>query len=393
MGWFSKVGLGVSAVSLLAFATACGNTGNSASNGNGSSSESGSILIGVETPTTGSSAKMGTDMNNGVKMAAAKINAAGGVLGKKIKLVYGDSACDPQSATAAANKLVSENVVAVVGGYCSGAALPATGVFHQSGIPWVLTAADSQKLPDEGYNDIFLIQSTAVAQAQTAADYMVKQKGAKRVAIINDGSAYSVDLATRTQKDVQADGGQVVAFDKVNPQETDFSAELTKLKTLKPDVTYWTGYYNAGGLLLKQFKQLGVPGLFGVGDGSNDLTMVKIAGKQNAEGMFTTTTLTPQFEPSAKGWIQQYQSKYNMAPGPYSASSYDGLRLIADAIKRANSTKPADIIKALASTNNFSTFAGPVSFKSDGELKTSNYVVLITKSGQYTMGYNPGNAS
>lgn len=376
MKLLSKVGVVITLASML-FLSACGSSGGGGSDGD--------IVIGVLTPTTGASAKMGQDMNNAIKMAVEEINSKGGLLGKKIKLVFEDEACDPQTATAAANKLVSQNVAAVVGGYCSGAVLPATGVLNQAGIPWVITAANSAKIPAQGYNNIFLLNSTAPAQAQTAADYIVKKLKGKRIAIINDNSAYSVDLAERTRDLVKKAGAEVVFYEGVNPQEHDFSSTLTKLKKQNPDVTYWTGYYAAGGLLLKQFKQLGVSGAFGVGDGSNDPTIVKIAGAENAEDMFTTTTPTPQFQPTAKNWVQKYNEKYNVEPGPYSAISYDGMRLIADAIKRANSTDKEAVRKAIEETNGFDTFSGPISFKPDGEVSKSNFVVLIVKNGQYQL--------
>jgi ABC-type branched-subunit amino acid transport system substrate-binding protein len=373
----SKIWVALSVASMLTL-TACG-IGGGGNQGGGNT-----ITVGVETPTTGSSAKMGQDMNHAIQMAVDEINNKGGVLGKKITLTFADDAADPQTAAAAANKLVSQGVVAVVGGYASGAVLPASGVYHQAGIPMVVTAANSAKIPAQGYNNIFLVNGTTTAQAQTAADYMVHKLKGKRIAILNDNSAYSVDLANQTKQFVEQMGGQVVAFDAVNPQETDFTTELTKLKSLKPDATYWTAYYAAGGLLLKQFKQVGVPGAFGVGDGANDPTIIKIAGKQNAEDMFTTTSPTPQFIPSAKDWVQQYQSRFGEAPGPYSALSYDGMRVLADAISRAGSTDKDAIIKALAATKDFQTFGGPVSFKPDGELATSNFIVLVVKNGEYT---------
>lgn len=379
-----KMGLGVSIASMLAL-TACGSVGTNTSGSSGGNTSGGDILIGVQSPTTQSSAKMGQDMNNAIQMAADEVNAKGGIDGRKIKLVFADDACDPQTAAAAANKLVSQGVVAVVGGYCSGAVLPASGVYHSAGIPMVVTAANSAKIPAQGYNDIFLINGTTTAQAQTAADYMTKTLNSKRIAIIDDNSAYSDDLANQTKAAVIADGGQVIALDAVDPNQSDFSTELTHLKSLKPDATYWTGYYAAGGLLLKQFKQLGVPGAFGVGDGSNDPTLISIAGKANAEDVFTTTSPTPQFLPSAQSWVTKYTSEFKSAPGPYSALSYDGMRLLADAITRAKSTDKNAIIKALSQTNGFQTFGGPVSFKPDGELATSNFVVLVIKDGQYTL--------
>ncbi|UOF91324.1 branched-chain amino acid ABC transporter substrate-binding protein [Fodinisporobacter ferrooxydans] len=383
---WKKAGVALSIASMLTL-TACsnGSAGSSGSTAGSGGNKSGDILIGVQSPTTGSTAKMGQDMNNAIQLATDEINANGGINGKKIKLTFADDASDPQTATAAANKLVSEGVVAVVGGYASGATLPASGVYHNAGLPMVVTAANSAKIPAQGYNDIFLINGTTVHQGEVAADYMVDKLHGKRIAIIDDNSAYAKDLADQTKKAVESKGAKVVDFEAVNPDEKDFTTLLTKLKGLKPDATYWTAYYAQGGLLIKQFKQLGVPGAIGVGDGANDPTLIDIAGKQAAEGTFVTTPPTAEFLPDAKKFINDYKAKFHQDPGPYSALSYDGMRLLADAIKRAGSTDKNAIIKALQDTNNFKTFAGDVSFKKDGTLKKSNFIVLLVKNGKFTL--------
>jgi branched-chain amino acid transport system substrate-binding protein len=387
----SRFGL-IFVIIALTFVAACGSssTGGDSSSGDSSSSGGGDdgggeILIGTLVPTTGPSAKMGEDMNNAIVMAAEEINENGGLLGKQIKVIHEDGACDPQTATAGANKLVSQGVVAVVGGYCSGAVLPATGVMHQAGIPWLLTAANSAKIPEQGYENMFLLNSTAPAQAATAAEHIVNTLGAKRVAIINDNSAYSVDLAERTRENIEEMGVEIVAFDAVNPQEKDYTALMTTLKQAEPDVTYWTGYYAAGGLLLKQFRQVGVPGEFGVGDGSNDPTIIDLAGADNAEDIFITTTPVPQFQEEAQDWIPKYKAQFDLEPGPYSAISYDGLRLMADAITRAGSTDSKAIIKALAETDGFETFSGAASFKENGEIANSNFRILVVKDGKFAI--------
>lgn len=351
---------------------------------NSSGGGSGEILIGVQTPTTGSSAKMGEDMNNAIKMATEEINEKGGIDGKKIKLEFADDACDPQTATAAANKLVSQGVKAVIGFYCSGATLPSSGIYHNAGVPVMVTAASSAKIPAQGYKEVFLTTATTDQQSEAAAEYMLKKLGGKRIAIVHDNTAFAKGLAETTQTAVQKQGGQVVAFEAINPEEKDFTAMLTQLKAQKPDATFWTAYYAAGGLLIKQFEQLGVSGAIGVGDGSNDKTLIEIAGKEAAEDAFVITTPTAEFIPEAKSFIDTYKSKYNMEPGPYTAVSYDGMRLLADAIKRAGSDDKAAIVKALSETKSFKTFGGDVSFKSDGTLEKSNFIVLKVKNGQFT---------
>ncbi|WP_051331231.1 branched-chain amino acid ABC transporter substrate-binding protein [Aneurinibacillus terranovensis] len=378
-----RVGIGTAILS-MAFLSACGSAPTGSSSGGSGGTAGGDILVGLQFPLSGNEAKMGEDMKNAAQLAADEINSAGGINGKKIKLIAEDDASDPQTATAAANKLVSEGVTAVVGGYSSGATIPATGVYHQNGIPMVVTAANSQKISDQKFPEIFMINGTTVHQAEVATDYMLNKNHGKKIAIIHDNSGYAKDLAERTKAAVEAAGGQVVVFDAVNPDESDFSALISKLKQAKPDATYWTAYYKAGGAFIKQFKQQGVSGIIGVGDGSNDKTLIDIAGKSAAEGTFVTTSPTAEFLPEAKKFVEEYKAKYKQDPGPYSALEYDGIKVLADSIKRAGSTDKAAIVKALQSTD-LKTLSSQVSFNSEGTLKKSNFIVLQVKNGTFAL--------
>ncbi|GLI07508.1 branched chain amino acid ABC transporter substrate-binding protein [Paenibacillus tyrfis] len=380
----TSIGIATVILGMLAL-TACGGNSDGANSAAGSTDGAASgkeIKIGMMFALSGNEAKMGQDMKQAAELAANEINAAGGINGSKIKLVAQDDACDPQTATAAANKLVSEGVTAVVGGYCSGAAIPATGVFHQNGIPTVITAANSQKIADQKFPEIFMINGTGVHQAQMATEYMVNQKQAKKIAIIHDNSAFAKDLAEVTKKQVESAGAKVVVFDAVNPDETDFSSLVSKLKQAQPDATYWTAYYKGGGLFIKQFKQQGVSGIIGVGDGANDKMLIDIAGKDAAEGTFITNSPTAEFLPDAKKFLDDYKGKFSQEPGPYSALQYDGIKVIADAIKRAGSTDKKAITEALAKTD-VKTLTGQVSFTPQGTLTKSNFVVLQVKEGTF----------
>ncbi|KPV60489.1 ABC transporter substrate-binding protein [Paenibacillus sp. A3] len=380
----TSIGIATVILGMLAL-TACGGDPDGAKSATGSTEGSASgkeIKIGMMFALSGNEAKMGQDMKQAAELAANEINAAGGINGSKIKLIAQDDACDPQTATAAANKLVSEGVTAVVGGYCSGAAIPATGVFHQNGIPTVITAANSQKIADQKFPEIFMINGTGVHQAQMATEYMVTKNQAKKIAIIHDNSAFAKDLGEVTKKQVESAGAKVVIFDAVNPDETDFSSLVSKLKQAQPDATYWTAYYKGGGLFIKQFKQQGVSGIIGVGDGANDKMLIDIAGKAAAEGTFITNSPTAEFLPDAKKFIDDYKGKFSQEPGPYSALQYDGIKLMADAIKRAGSTDKKAITEALAKSD-LKTLTGQVSFTPQGTLTKSNFVVLQVKEGTF----------
>lgn len=376
---FSNLSIGFLLV-LSLFLSACSNE--SSSGGNGDSD--GEILVGVILPVTGNNATDGKDMLNAMEMAVEDVNNDGGVLGKKVKLEVADDACDPQTATTAANKLVSMEVAAVVGGYCSGSTLPASGVFHNANIPMIVAAANSSELPAQGYDSLFLINGLVPDQAKTGADYFV-DKNAKNIAIIHDNSAYAKDLADFAKKYVEESNGTVIAFEAINPEEKDFGSLMTKLKSLNPDGTYFTGYYAAGGLMLKQFKEKDVPGLFMVGDGSYSPDIIDIAGADNANDLLVTATPTANFIPGADEFVNEYKSKFNLSPGPFSALSYNGMNLLVNALKRADSTDHDDLKKALKETKDFQGIGQVIEFSEQNTLNQSNFHVMKVVNGEFTL--------
>ncbi|MBE1552964.1 branched-chain amino acid ABC transporter substrate-binding protein [Sporosarcina limicola] len=350
----------------------------------GEKSSGSEISIGVILPISGNNATDGQDMLNAMKMAVDKVNADGGVLGKKLILKVADDACDPQTATTAANKLVSQEVTAVVGGYCSGATLPASGVFENAKIPIIVAAANSSELPAQGYENLFLINGLVPDQAQTGADYF-NEKGAKKIAIIHDNSAYAKDMADFAKKAVEANGGEVIAFEAINPEEKDFGSLMTKLKSLNPDGTYFTGYYAAAGLMVKQFKEKSVPGLFMVGDGSYSPDVIKIAGTEYASDLLVTATPTANFIPGAEDFVKDYKSKYDTDPGPFSALSYNSVNLLVDALSRANSTDKDALRKALKETKGFKGIGQEIEFNDTNSLNSSNFHVMKVVDGDFTL--------
>lgn len=340
------------------------------------------IKVGIMVPTTGSEATYGKDMENAMLLALAEINAKGGINGKTIVTVTGDDGCDPQQAAAAASKLVSENVVAVVGGYCSGSTLPTLKIYGDAGIPIIVTAANSTKLVAANPGNAFLINSTGDDQATTAVK-LFELKKAKKLAIVHQGDGYSEDLAKLTAEQWKKAGHDVVAVEIINKGEQDHSSLVTRLKSKAPDAIFWTAYYADGALLIKQLRQNGYTKIIAVGDGSNSPKLMEIAGKA-AEGVFCFSNPTVEYLPAAKAFAEAYKKKYNQDPGPYSALSYDGMNLLADAMKRAGTDKAA-ITKTLKETKGFKGIAGPVSFTAQNKLSQSNFVVLVAKGGKWAL--------
>ena len=341
------------------------------------------LKIGIMVPTTGSEATYGKDMENAINLAADEINKAGGVLGMNVVTMTGDAACDPQQATAAASKLVSSDIVGVVGGYCSGATLPTMKIYGDANVPLVIPAANSTKLIDINPGNAFQINSTGFDQVKTAVS-IFEEKGINKLAIIHQGDGYSEDLAKLTRESWTAMGKEVVAYEVVNKGEQDQSALVTRIKSKAPDAVFWTAYYADGSLVIKQLRQGGYRNLIAVGDGSNSPKLLEIAGKA-AEGVFCFSNPTVEYLPEAKEFHANYKATYNQDPDAYAALSYDGMKLLADAIKRAGSTDSAAIIKELAATKDFTGIAGPISFTDKNTLARSNFVTLVAKGGKWAL--------
>lgn len=374
---------GVVAAALLS-TTGCGGILGNA--GSSAGSDAGPIKLAAVIPTSGSSAPTGLYMKNGMQLAVDEINAKGGILdGRKLELDVEDGACDPMQAAAAANKAVSNGDVISVGGYCSGATLPTLPIFGRANIPMIIPAANSQDLVNQKLPNVFLINGTGVQQAAAALKY-IKKDGIKSVALVDDSTSYSKDITTETKKEIEADGGAKVALaTSVTAGESDYSSVVHDVMAANPDLLYWTGYYQEGGLIINQLKAAGYKGKIMVADGSVDPSLIKIAGAANAEGVLATMTQTPDTIQGAEKWIADYKAKFNSDPGPYSTQSYDAVRVAAEAITQAKSTKGADVQKALAAIDGFKLFSGPLKFTPEHTLSNGGFQILQVTGVKFTL--------
>lgn len=341
------------------------------------------LTIGIMVPTTGSEATYGQDMVNAANLAISEINAAGGVLGKQLASTVGDDACDAQQAVNAASKLASSGVVGIVGGYCSGATLPTLKIYGDAKLPMVIPAANSTQLIPANPGNVFMINSTGNDQVAKAIEYF-DAHDIKSLAIVNQGDAYSQDLADLTKKNWEAAGKTVTSFETTNKGEQDYSSVVTNIKAGNPDAVFWTAYYADGGLLIRQLREQGYQGLIAVGDGSNSPELFKIAGSA-ADGVIGFSNPTADFLPEAKTFAENYQKAYGNAPGPYSTLTYDATKLLAWAIATAGATDFDKVVETLQGANFTDTISGPISFTPEKTLARSNFVVLQGKGGAWTL--------
>ncbi|WP_225838017.1 branched-chain amino acid ABC transporter substrate-binding protein [Streptomyces sp. NK08204] len=359
---------------------ACGNLTQSGSK----DSDSGPIKLGLLTPLTGSSAAIGPYMKDGAQLAVDEINAKGGVNGRKLSLKVEDEACDPKTAAAGAAKLVSSGIDISVGGYCSSATLPTISIFAKAHIPMVIPAANSADLLKAQSENVFLINGTGIQQAEAASKF-IQAQGSKRAALIDDNTSYSADITERTGDQLALTGVKVATHQSVTAGESDYSGAVNAVMDSKADFVYWTGYYQEGGLLIKQLKAAGYKGKIMVADGSVDGKLIQIAGKKNAQGVFATMTQTPQTIPGGKAWVAKYKKKFGSEPGPYSTQSYDAVRVAAEAVRKAHSTDGEAVTKALEQIDGFKIFSGPLKFTIQHTLRVGGFDILVVKDDNFVL--------
>lgn len=353
--------------------------------GAASAQEQERIKIGVPVPLSGSYSTAGKDILNGAKLAAADINARGGVLGKKIELVPQDDECDADKAAEAAQALVSKNVVAVAGGYCSSAALPELRVFHGAGLAFVMDASTNPQLTEKGWDNAFRTIGRDDEQGPFAAKLMKEVLHAKKVAVINDNTTYSKGLAENAVEALKQQGLEVVYDDAVTPGQIDYGDVAKQVAQTKPDVVYYTGYYPEAALLAMDVRQLKLPVKYLMGgDATTDRTLIKTAGA-SAKGMICTTAPLPRFltGPKAHRFIDDYKKAYGAAPGPYSIYEYDAVMVTAKAIADAHSTKPADIVAALHKISNYTGATGDITFNDKGDRAKAVYMAIIAQGDDF----------
>lgn len=341
------------------------------------------VSIGALLPLSGSSASAGEDMLHAAELAADDVNAGGGVLGRQVRIVSGDDACDPQTGTAAAQKMVVSGVVGVAGGYCSSASIPETAVLDPKGIPFVSAGSTNPQLTERGMQTVFRTIGRDDQQGAFAAKFLTGPVGAKQVAIVHDSTTYSLGLAEQTREAIGrlAGGAKVTFFDAITPGESDYTSTLAKIKKSGAQALYFTGYFAEGGLLVRQAHTLGLTATLVGGDANQDQTLIKTAGSA-AEGFLVTTAPLPAFLPGAADFVHRFTARFDRAPGPFSVYEYDAVMAVAKAIEAAGTTEVSKVTAALRELR-LTGLSGQISFTPKGDREKTVYVTAVVKDGVF----------
>jgi len=310
------------------------------------------IKIGNINPVTGEAATFGQSTKNGATMAADEWNAKGGILGKKIKLVYADDKGDPAEGAAVFTKMIQQDkVAAILGGITSRVALAGAPIAQAAKVPMLTPTATNEKVTQVG-DYIFRSCFIDSFQGTVAAKYVANELKATKAAVIFDvGSDYSKGLAENFKAVFESAGGKVVASEAHPSGATDFKAQLTKIVQAKPEVLFVPDFYNDVGLIAKQVRELGFKGAMVGVDGWDSPELVKIAGDAIEGGVFVNHYSKDDTRPLIQDFVKKYQEKYKADPDALAALSYDGANILFDAIKRAGKVDAVAIRDALQATD------------------------------------------
>jgi branched-chain amino acid transport system substrate-binding protein len=342
----------------------------------------GTIKIGAIFPITGPLATFGTSCANGAKMAIEEVNLRGGVLGSKIELLVEDDQYKPEEAANAAKKLIErDKVVALIAEVTSSVTLVVAPIAQQSKIVLLTPTATNPKVTQVG-DYIFRACFIDDFQGEVMANFVYKNLKLKTAAILTAvTSDYSKGLAQFFKQKYTALGGKIVAEESYSEGDSDFRAQLTKIKAAKPEFVYVPGYYADVGPILLQARELGITVPFGGGDGWDSPVLLQTAGKA-AEGCFFSNHYSPDSkELVVQTFVKNYQKKYGTTPDALAALAYDAAKLLVDAINRAGSTDSSKIRDALAATKGFRGVTGVITFDANRN-PVKSAVIIEIKGGK-----------
>ena len=343
------------------------------------------IKIGHVAPLTGGIAHLGKDNENGAKMAAEEINAAGGLkIGDKtykLEIVAEDDKADPKEGTLAAQKIVDSGAIAVVGHLNSGTTIPASKIYADANMAQISPSATNPKYTEQGFKTAFRVVANDNQQGAVLANFAATEMKAKTVAIIDDRTAYGQGLADVFEKVAKEKGLKVTTREFTNDKATDFNAILTKVRAGKPDLIMYGGMDATAGPMAKQIKQLGIKAPLLAGDGVCSPEFIKLAG--DAADILSCSMAGEAVEKLAKG--EEFKAKYKQKFGTdvqvYSPYSYDAVYIIADAIKRAGKVDRAAVAAAVPATN-LTGLTGQIAFDEKGDIKGGAISMFAVKEGK-----------
>lgn len=331
------------------------------------------LKIGVAGPLTGKDAVFGAQLRYGADQAVQDINAAGGLNGQQIELVFGDDAGDPKQGRSVANNFVGDGVSFVIGHFNSGVTEPASDVYAENGILMITPGSTNPKITERGLTNVFRTCGRDDQQGKVAGEYIAQNFKDKKIAVVHDKTTYGKGLADETRKVMNGLGVTDVLYEGVNAAERDFSALVSKIKASEADIVYWGGVHTEGGAILRQMRAGGVNAVMIGGDGIATNEFAALGGP-GTEGTLMTFGPDPQKRPEAQAVLEKFAAR-NFKPEAYTLYAYASVQVIAEAAKAIGSVEPLKVAEELRKGNAYKTVIGDLSFDSKGDVTRIDYVM------------------
>jgi branched-chain amino acid transport system substrate-binding protein len=330
------------------------------------------IKVGVAGPLSGANAAFGAQLRNGVSQAVEDINAAGGIIDKKLSLSIGDDAADPKQGRNVANKF-GDRITWVVGHFNSSVTMPASETCNENAIIDITPGSTNPQITERGYPFMFRTCGRDDQQGGVAGKYLIDNFKGKKVAIIQDKTTYGKGLADETKKILNTSGVREVLYEGLNVGEKDYSAIVSKIKASGADLVYYGGVHTEAGLLVRQMRDQGVRAPLMGGDGIASEEFAAIAGP-GAEGTLMTFPPDPRLRPEAADLVKRFEAK-KFNPETYTLYSYAAVQILKQAAEQAKSTDTQAMIDIMHSGKPFKTVIGDISYDKKGDVTRADYVV------------------
>jgi branched-chain amino acid transport system substrate-binding protein len=346
--------------------------------------------FGVAGPMTGQYANYGTSHKAGAEIAVAELNAAGGVNGGEASFEVGDDLGDPKEAVLVAQKFIdNKDIVFVDGHQFSGATIAAGAKYEEAGLPMISPSATNPDISSLG-KFIWRICMTDAVQGEGLAMYSVKTLGMSKIAIMYDDSDYGRGLANEYEEAAKEAGGQVVGKEQYTTGDTDFKAQLTKIKAASPELLFLSGYYPEGSKIAQQAKELGMNVQILGSDGYASDELSKLGGAA-VEGMLVSTFFDySKQDPAVQKFVEAYKAKYAGGnPDWFAANSYDVIMLAATAAKNAGKNDRTAINDALGKIGTYQGISGAITFDANGDVQKPLSIVVVKDGALVTAPKQP----
>ena len=348
--------------------------------GGGGSDE---IVVGEYGSLTGTTATFGQSTHHGVMLATEQLNAAGGVLGKKVRIIVEDDQSKPEEAATAVTKLINQDrVVALLGEVASSRSLAAAPIAQQNKVPMISPSSTNPQVTAVG-DYIFRVCFIDPFQGLVMAKFVTNTLKMKKVAILYDvRNDYSIGLRNVFSEKFKEMGGQIVAEQSYSEGDSDFRAQLTALKGAQPEAIYTPGYYTEVGTIARQAKDLGLNAPLLGGDGWDSPKLFEIGGKAIEGAYMSNHNSMDDPNPLIQKFVADYKAKHGTIPDALATLGYDAANVLFDAMKRAGSTDGTKVRDALAATKDFPGVTGSITIDKDRN-PVKPAVILQVKDGKF----------